>query len=199
MDALVAIAHKRRSQGATNINLHSSRSHLIVTVEVVSRYKATGETRHGRLHLVDLAGSERVSQSKVTGQQLKETLSINKSLSALGDVITARATESLKLQQQQQQQQRGALSADGRVNASQKDHQQPHVPYRNSTLTFLMQDALGGDSKVAFVLCVSPSASCAEETAASLSFASRASTVIQERANLKKSSAFSSSSITKHV
>ena len=199
MDALVAIAHKRRSQGATNINLHSSRSHLIVTVEVVSRYKATGETRHGRLHLVDLAGSERVSQSKVTGQQLKETLSINKSLSALGDVITARATESLKLQQQQQQQQRGALSADGSGNASQKDHQQPHVPYRNSTLTFLMQDALGGDSKVAFVLCVSPSASCAEETAASLSFASRASTVIQERANLKKSSAFSSSSITKHV
>ena len=196
MDALVAIAHKRRSQGATNINLHSSRSHLIVTVEVVSRYKATGETRHGRLHLVDLAGSERVSQSKVTGQQLKETLSINKSLSALGDVITARATESLKLQQQQQ---RGALSADGSGNASQKDHQQPHVPYRNSTLTFLMQDALGGDSKVAFVLCVSPSASCAEETAASLSFASRASTVIQERANLKKSSAFSSSSITKHV
>ena len=196
MDALVAVAHKRRSQGATNINLHSSRSHLIVTVEVVSRYKTTGEIRHGRLHLVDLAGSERISQSKVMGQQLKETLSINKSLSALGDVITARATESLKLQQQQQH---GALSTDASGNASQKDHQQPHVPYRNSTLTFLMQDALGGDSKVAFVVCVSPSASCAEETAASLSFASRASTIIQERANLKNSSASSSSSITKHV
>ena len=94
MDALIAFANKRRSSAATNINLHSSRSHLIVTVEVTSLQEATGEETVGKIHLVDLAGSERIAHSKVEGQQLKETISINQSLSALGDVIAARATES---------------------------------------------------------------------------------------------------------
>jgi len=158
VDALVAFAHKRRSQAATDCNLHSSRSHLVVQVEVRTAHAATGEVTLGRLHLVDLAGSERVKESRAEGQQLKETLSINKSLSALGEVVAARAAP------------KGTRS---------------HVPYRNSTLTFLLQDALSGDSKMAFIVCVSGAADNAEETASSLAFASRAVTVEQARAATK--------------
>lgn len=98
-----------RASSSTKMNADSSRSHMIATIVLSLRNKRTGKIVNGKLTLVDLAGSERVSKSGATGQQLKEALSINKSLSALGDVI-------------------GALTSGGRQ----------HIPYRNHPLTMLM-------------------------------------------------------------
>ncbi len=91
------------------MNEHSSRSHLMLSVVVESANRISGGTTWGKLHLVDLAGSERISKSGAAGQALKEAQAINKSLSALGDVIMSRAQKSA------------------------------HVPFRNSTLTHLLQ------------------------------------------------------------
>ena len=109
--------------GATESNERSSRSHLLVRVEVVGAGPG-GERSEGVLHLVDLAGSERVKVSKAEGVRLKESVGINRSLSALTDVVAA-------------------LSKDS-----------AHVPYRNSKLTHMLQPYLGGDSKVLLVVCL---------------------------------------------
>ncbi len=90
-----------------------------------------------------MAGSERINKSGATGQALKEAQNINKSLSALGDVIAARAAK------------------------------QGHIPFRNSTLTYLLQDSLSQDSKTLMIVCVSPVLFSAEETFCSLNFAAR--------------------------
>lgn len=104
--------------GATALNDRSSCSHSRLTVHVQGKELASGAILRGCMHLVDLAGSERVNKSEVTGDKLKEAQHINKSLSALGDVISALAQK----------------------NA--------HVPYRNSKLTQLLQDSLGGQTKL---------------------------------------------------
>lgn len=145
--SLLEKADKNRSSTATNMNEHSSRSHMMLTVTIVSEYKETGMITRGKLNLVDLAGSERIDKSGATGQALKEAQNINKSLSALGDVIAARAMK------------------------------QSHIPFRNSTLTFLLQDSLSQDSKTLMIVCVSPVLYNAEETFCSLNFASRVRTV----------------------
>ena len=102
---------------------------------------------YSKLHLVDLAGSERITKSGAEGARLKEAQNINKSLSALGDVIQARANK------------------------------QGHVPFRNSTLTYLLQDSLSQDSKTLMFVCASPVIYNCEETYCSLNFASRVRTV----------------------
>lgn len=145
--ALLEKADKNRSSTATNMNEHSSRSHMMLTVTIVSEYRETGVVTRGKLNLVDLAGSERIDKSGATGTALKEAQNINKSLSALGDVIAARAMK------------------------------QSHIPFRNSTLTFLLQDSLSQDSKTLMIVCVSPVLYNAEETFCSLNFASRVRTV----------------------
>jgi kinesin family protein C2/C3 len=139
--ALSLIAHgdRARSTGATNVHEHSSRSHSIILLTVISR--STGEK--GRLYLVDLAGSERVKKSGVTGTALKEAQHINKSLSALGDVMVA------------------------------LDKKAQHVPYRNSSLTHLLQDCLGGSARTLMIVTVSPMGETAEETHCTLQFATR--------------------------
>lgn len=144
---LFGLADRNRSQTATNMNEHSSRSHMMLTVHVVSEHRATGAVSRGKLNLVDLAGSERINKSGATGQALKEAQNINKSLSALGDVIAARAAR------------------------------QAHIPFRNSTLTYLLQDSLSQDSKTLMFVCISPIMSSAEETFCSLNFAARVRTV----------------------
>lgn len=144
---LMAVADKHRSQSSTNMNEHSSRSHMMLTVNIVSEHKFSTTVSRGKLNLVDLAGSERVNKSGAAGQALKEAQNINKSLSALGDVIAARAQK------------------------------QAHVPFRNSTLTYLLQDSLSQDSKTLMIVCCSPMIYNAEETFCSLNFAARVRSV----------------------
>ncbi len=140
-----------RSEASTLMNNHSSRSHSIVTIEVETIQTQSSKTIMGfsmggtrsKLRLVDLAGSECVGMSGVTGEQAKETSYVNRSLAALGDVMQA---------------------------LSQK---KTHVPYRNSRLTHLLQDSLGGDAKMLVLICVSPVASCSTEAAHAVSFGSR--------------------------
>jgi kinesin family protein C2/C3 len=143
---VVGLMHRGKSNRttfATDMNEHSSRSHAMLSVYVTAKNHISGAVARGKLHLVDLAGSERVSKSGATGQRLKEAQNINKSLSALGDVIQARAAK------------RG------------------HVPYRNSTLTYLLQDSLGGDSKTLMFVNMSPVSYNTDETFCSLNFAAR--------------------------
>uniref|UniRef100_D8Q2L2 C-terminal kinesin n=1 Tax=Schizophyllum commune (strain H4-8 / FGSC 9210) TaxID=578458 RepID=D8Q2L2_SCHCM len=158
---LLARAAARRSVAATMANSRSSRSHAVFTVKVVGRRGGStfvgggGETRIGALHLVDLAGSERLAHSGVgeaglvngVNVRLKETQAINKSLSALGDVIAAL----------------GERGASG----------ERHIPYRNSKLTYLLQNSLGGNSKTLMIVNVSPLAAHLGETLTSLRFATK--------------------------
>eukprot|EP00178_Gracilaria_changii_P002477 TRINITY_DN1367_c0_g1_i2.p1 TRINITY_DN1367_c0_g1~~TRINITY_DN1367_c0_g1_i2.p1 ORF type:complete len:1376 (-),score=220.11 TRINITY_DN1367_c0_g1_i2:1767-5894(-) len=136
-----------RSKGRTNMNEHSSRSHLILKVNVVCEKLSDGFKSSGVLHLVDLAGSERVARSQATGDRLKEAQHINKSLATLGDVFTA---------------------LNNHAN---------HVPYRNSKLTYLLQDCLGGDSKTLMFVNVSADEVDANESLSSLQFAQRVARV----------------------
>jgi len=139
------IGSQNRSSGATSMNAHSSRSHLVVTIHVARTCLATREEVHARLNLVDLAGSERLSRTNATGERLREAQHINKSLSALGDVFTSILAKN------------------------------SHVPFRNSKLTYLLQDALGGDAKTLMFVNISPAENDAAETLSSLNFASRVS------------------------
>lgn len=132
-----------RAVGSTNVNEHSSRSHCVLCVMVKGENLISGECTRSKLWLVDLAGSERIAKTDVQGERLKEAQSINKSLSALGDVISALATKN------------------------------SHIPYRNSKLTHLLQDSLGGDSKTLMFVQISPNESDSGETLSSLNFATR--------------------------
>ena len=113
----------------------------------------TGERINGLLNLIDLAGSERLSQSGSTGDRLKETQAINKSLSALGDVIAALSVPST-----------ASTGAGGSAG---------HVPFRNSKLTYLLQTSLGGNSKTLMFVNISPSITSLQETICSLRFATK--------------------------
>ncbi|XP_059172846.1 kinesin-like protein KIFC3 isoform X2 [Physella acuta] len=134
---------QNRSTAATSMNERSSRSHCLLCVSVVGVNLLTGSKTFGRLNLVDLAGSERVSKSHADGARLKEAQNINKSLSSLGDVISA-----LK-------------------------NKHSHIPYRNSKLTYLLQDSLGGDSKTLMILQVSPVEKNINESICTLNFGQR--------------------------
>lgn len=133
--------NSNRAKASTNLNEHSSRSHMILSVEVTS---GVGEAKNkGTLFLVDLAGSERVRKSEVEGKALKEAQHINKSLSALGNVMEA------------------------------LDRKSSHVPYRDSKLTHLLQNSLGGNSRTMMVVTVCPHNDAHDETAFALKFATR--------------------------
>ena len=142
VSALLRSAQANRSTAATKANAASSRSHAVFLLRVKCQH-ASGSVRAGHLVLVDLAGSERLDQSGVVGEQLKEALNINKSLSALGNVIAALGKK------------------------------QKHVPFRDSTLTYLLQHCLGGDSKTLMLVNVSPALAHSRETLCSLRFAQK--------------------------
>ncbi|KAK1311494.1 Kinesin-like protein KIN12B [Acorus calamus] len=139
-----------RKVATTNMNLASSRSHSVFTCVIESKWECQGVMHHrfARLNLVDLAGSERQKSSGAEGERLKEATNINKSLSTLGLVIM------------------------NLVNIS--NGKSMHVPYRDSKLTFLLQDSLGGNSKTTIIANISPSSCCAQETLSTLKFAQRA-------------------------
>ncbi|PWA40890.1 kinesin motor domain-containing protein [Artemisia annua] len=132
------------------MNRASSRSHSVFTCIIESKWVSQGVTHHrfARLNLVDLAGSERQKSSGAEGERLKEATNINKSLSTLGLVIM------------------------NLVNVSNGKSQ--HVPYRDSKLTFLLQDSLGGNSKTTIIANISPSSCNSLETLSTLKFAQRA-------------------------
>uniref|UniRef100_A0A673Y5P9 Kinesin-like protein n=1 Tax=Salmo trutta TaxID=8032 RepID=A0A673Y5P9_SALTR len=171
------LGHMNRATACTNLNEHSSRSHALLIITVAGVNSSTGHRtqgthtlpvpdiahkvhRHtviqddisvhpllGKLNLVDLAGSERIAKSGAEGSRLREAQCINKSLSALGDVI----------------------------NALRSRHS--HVPFRNSRLTYLLSDSLSGDSKTLMMVQVSPLVSNMSESVCSLKFAQRVRTI----------------------
>ncbi|KAK9840656.1 hypothetical protein WJX81_007629 [Elliptochloris bilobata] len=152
--ALIRCGSEHRRSAATAMNADSSRSHAVLACQVESmRREDSGlaSVRSSRLYLVDLAGSERVRASGAGGAQLRETCAINSSLTTLGRVI-AELVEA---------QRRGAAARH-------------HVPYRDSRLTFLLQDCLGGNARTVIVAAVSPAAEHAGETRSTLEFAARA-------------------------
>ncbi|KAF5193130.1 Kinesin-like protein [Thalictrum thalictroides] len=144
---LMQIGQANRAVGATALNERSSRSHSVLTVHIRGTELETGAALRGSLHLVDLAGSERVDRSEVTGDRLREAQHINKSLSALGDVIFALAQKSA------------------------------HVPYRNSKLTQVLQSSLGGQAKTLMFVQLNPDIDSYSETVSTLKFAERVSGV----------------------
>ncbi|XP_046354192.1 kinesin-like protein KIF3A isoform X1 [Haliotis rufescens] len=159
MDRIMTLGNKNRVVGSTNMNQHSSRSHAIFTVTIECSEKGADGQQHvrvGKLHLVDLAGSERQSKTGATGQRLKEATKINLSLSTLGNVISA--------------------LVDGKSS---------HIPYRNSKLTRLLQDSLGGNSKTVMVANIGPADYNYDESISSLRYANRAKN-IKNRAKINE-------------
>lgn len=137
-----------RMVAVTNMNEHSSRSHSVFLITVKQEHQATKKQLAGKLYLVDLAGSEKVSKTGAQGTVLEEAKNINKSLTALGIVISALAE--------------GTKS---------------HVPYRDSKLTRILQESLGGNSRTTVIICASPSHFNEAETKSTLMFGQRAKTI----------------------
>lgn len=140
---LIERSMRNRATAATKVNERSSRSHSVFRLQIVGHNASTGQELDGLLNLIDLAGSERLTQSKAEGERLRETRHINKSLSALGDVIAALA------------------------------NREKHVPFRNSKLTHLLQDSLGGDCKTLMFVNVSHASESFGESLCSLRFAAK--------------------------
>jgi len=151
MERVMTVGNRNRSVGATNMNETSSRSHAIFSVTIECSDKGPDgaqRLRAGKLHLVDLAGSERQSKTGAAGIRLKEATKINLSLSTLGNVISALV-----------------------------DNKSTHIPYRNSKLTRLLQDSLGGNSKTVMVANVGPADYNYDETVSTLRYATRAKSI----------------------
>lgn len=151
IEQLMDYGTKNRTVGETAMNKDSSRSHSIFTIYIeASELDETGKQRitAGKLNLVDLAGSERQSKTQATGDRLKEANKINLSLSALGNVISA--------------------LVDGKSS---------HIPYRDSKLTRLLQDSLGGNTKTVMIANVSPASDSYDETLGTLRYAARAKNI----------------------
>ncbi|TGZ36834.1 hypothetical protein CRM22_011386 [Opisthorchis felineus] len=145
------IGYQNRAVGATNMNEHSSRSHAIFIVTIECCQLGADDENHirvGKLNLVDLAGSERQSKTLSEGERLKEATKINLSLSTLGNVISA--------------------LVDGKST---------HIPYRDSKLTRLLQDSLGGNAKTVMVANIGPATYNYDETLNTLRYASRAKNI----------------------
>ncbi|KAJ6367603.1 hypothetical protein OIU78_000214 [Salix suchowensis] len=143
ISSLLQQAAQSRSVGKTQMNEQSSRSHFVFTLRISGVNEGTEQQVQGVLNLIDLAGSERLSRSGATGDRLKETQAINRSLSSLSDVIFALAKK------------------------------EDHVPFRNSKLTYLLQPCLGGDSKTLMFVNISPDPASVGESLCSLRFAAR--------------------------
>jgi len=141
---LLSLASRNRSVSRTDCNERSSRSHSVFQLFLNGQNRETGQNTFGVLNLIDLAGSERLKKSNATGQQLKETQNINKSLSCLGDVIAALSSKKTK-----------------------------HVPYRNSKLTYLLMNYFGGDAKTLMFVNLCPEKDRIDESLCSLRFAAK--------------------------
>lgn len=139
---------KNRKRGTHELNKDSSRSHCILTIYIISEFKSgnDGFKKYGKVSFVDLAGSERLKETKSQGGMLKETGNINRSLFVLGKVIS---------------------TLTDKKNSSQ------HIPYRDSKLTMLLMDSIGGTSKTLMIACVSSSTVYADEIMNTMNYATR--------------------------
>ena len=142
---LLEVGSANRAQAATNMNEHSSRSHSIFILTVSQTNKQEGFSKIGKLYLVDLAGSEKISKTGATGHTLEEAKIINKSLTTLGRVIN-----------------------------NLTDGKSTHIPYRESKLTRVLQESLGGNSKTCLIITCSPSIYNESESLSTLRFGERA-------------------------
>ncbi|XP_053194537.1 kinesin-like protein KIF13B isoform X1 [Scomber japonicus] len=158
IESLMSEGNKSRTVAATNMNEESSRSHAVFNIILTHTLKdlqsGTSGEKVSRLSLVDLAGSERAAKTGAAGERLKEGSNINKSLTTLGLVISA-------------------LAEQGTAKNKNK-----FVPYRDSVLTWLLKDCLGGNSRTAMVATVSPAADNFEETLSTLRYADRAKSIV---------------------
>lgn len=143
VEAIMSQAAKHRSVGSTDMNAVSSRSHSVFTLHLTALHPENRQALRGTLNLCDLAGSERLDRSKATGDRAKETMAINKSLSALTDVFVAIGKKA------------------------------SHIPFRNSKLTYLLQPSLSGDGKTLMLVNLSPTEASTQETLNSLRFAAQ--------------------------
>ena len=158
------VGQHNRAVSATGMNHQSSRSHSVFLLQVASKNTRDNSTRAGKLYLVDLAGSEKVGKTGASGTTLEEAKMINKSLSALGNVIKALTS--------------------GKAGKDQ------YVPYRDSKLTRLLQESLGGNARTTLIINCSPSTYNEEETLSTLRFGNRAKTIINRAtANVERSAA----------
>ncbi|CAE8662500.1 unnamed protein product, partial [Polarella glacialis] len=139
-----------RTTASTQMNEQSSRSHAIFTVSVEQRMHATGDVFSAKVRFADLAGSERAKKAGTAGERFREGVSINQGLLALGNVISA--------------------LGDPKLHRS-------HVPYRDSKLTRMLQDSLGGNSRTLMIACVSPAGIHMAETLNTLKYANRAKNI----------------------
>ncbi|KAF1744883.1 hypothetical protein MXB_1177, partial [Myxobolus squamalis] len=144
---IIEEAKSNRHIACTNMNEHSSRSHSIFLINLRQQNTLTKKSKVGKLFLVDLAGSEKVSKTGASGVVLDEAKNINKSLGALGNVISALAEN------------------------------KAHVPYRDSKLTRILQESLGGNSRTTIIICCSISSINTSETISTLRFGQRAITI----------------------
>jgi len=142
---LISQGESQRSTSKTEMNERSSRSHSVLTVTVTQKLQ-DASIRVGKLHMADLAGSERVHKSGLSGQTLQEAKKINQSLSSLGNCINALT-----------------------------DRTRSHIPFRDSRLTYLLKDSLGGNTKTSLLITCSPHPNNSEETLSALMFGQRAS------------------------
>ncbi|XP_077566628.1 kinesin-like protein KIF13B [Stigmatopora nigra] len=158
IESLMSEGNKSRTVAATNMNEESSRSHavfnIILTHTLMDLKSGTKGEKVSKLSLVDLAGSERAAKTGAAGERLKEGSNINKSLSTLGLVISALADQ-------------GAGK-----------NRSKFVPYRDSVLTWLLKDSLGGNSLTAMVATISPAADNYDETLSTLRYADRAKSIV---------------------
>lgn len=152
IESLIELGNKNRTIGATQMNSTSSRAHTVISIEIrqTSNKEDTKSMKSSLIHLVDLAGSEKQAKSKAEGDRFKEGININKSLTQLGIVISTLAEN------------------------EQKTTKKAVVPYRDSVLTKILKNALGGNSKTVMICAISPSSDNYEETLSTLKYADQA-------------------------
>jgi chromosome segregation ATPase len=178
-----------RSVASTNMNEVSSRSHAIFTIMFTQQSESGGPTLASRIDLVDLAGSERANKTGAQGQRLREGAAINQSLSTLGKVIFALADVAAAANSSSAS---STSSSAARKSVNRRQTMIPattattsaaanYIPYRDSTLTWLLKDSLGGNAKTIMLATISSAAVHAEETMSTLRYAERAKS-IQNRA-----------------
>lgn len=172
------VGDPRRATGETNMNAHSSRSHAIfrITIESVGKEGELdeGSVRISTLNFVDLAGSERQSKTGAQGTRLKEAVGINKSLLTLSNVI-GKLSEEAARQQKLNKRSGGLIGAIEKVRANSKP---VHIPYRDSNLTRILKNALGGNSMTLAIIAITPAEIHLEESISSLRFATKCKEVV---------------------